>query len=204
MPLVLFLDNSTVSQIDERLTKRMHRPVRSGLVLRATEPWESYMVYAYNQVVYVGPGDYRLYYDCIEGDFTKNPPVQVARRICLALSADGITWRKPNLGVYPLPSQGGSTANNIVLFAGSGVSVFKDNAPGVPENQRWKLICSMTDAQDDWNQTVSQVLHLLQSMMITLRIARVDSATLAQRETLSIIAAVDSVCTVPQRLLTDR
>ena len=153
--LLLFVDNSTVAKIDPRLTKRMHRPVRGGLVVAPTKAWENFDVYAYTQVMTVAAGNYRMYYDCIEGDFSKSPPVQVARRVCLATSTNGLTWLKPNLGSYPLPSQGGSTANNIVIFAGSGASVFKDGAPGVPADERWKMVLDETDAQDDWNQTGS-------------------------------------------------
>ena len=152
-PLLLFVDNSTVVFLDPRLVARVHQPVRAGRVIAPTEPWENQMVYAYTHVLNAGPGDYRIYYDCIEANLNVVPAVPLGRRICLALSADGIKWTKPNLGVFPLPSHGGSRANNILLWSGSQGSVFIDRKPGVPPAERYKLICSMTDAVDDWNQT---------------------------------------------------
>eukprot|EP01052_Picozoa_sp_SAG31_P001267 SAG31_NODE_42_length_31262_cov_46.416231_26_plen_338_part_00 len=152
-PLLLFVDNSTVASFDPRLTYRVHRPARAGRAIAPTEPWENQMVYAYTHVLNAGPGDYRMYYDCVQANLAVVPNVPLGRRICLALSNDGITWRKPHLGVFPLPSAGGSRANNIILWSGSQGSVFIDRKAGVPASQRYKLVCSKTDAQDDWNQT---------------------------------------------------
>jgi hypothetical protein len=95
-----------------------------------SEPWESWAVFAYNSVVNVKPGEYRFYYDCIEGTGTPPggkdataPESKVGaishRRICLATSSDGVVWTKPSLGIFNL---NGSTANNILL-EDSGVSV---------------------------------------------------------------------------------
>ena len=60
------------------------------------------------------------------------------RRICIAESNDGITWTKPNLGVF---DRNGSTANNIVL-ENSGVSVFIDGNPEAPASEKFKMACS--------------------------------------------------------------
>ena len=61
------------------------------------------------------------------------------RRICLATSQDGISWEKPELGIFPLNISGTmSTANNILL-EDSGNSVFHDPSdPAFP----WKMVCS--------------------------------------------------------------
>jgi hypothetical protein len=58
--------------------------------------------------------------------------------VCLATSSDGVTWVKPNLGVY---TREGSTQNNIVI-EDSGNSVFIDHNPAAPASERWKMICS--------------------------------------------------------------
>ena len=132
--------------MDPRLKLRMQLPAKGERVLTPTEPWESWAVFAYNSVV-PGSGSrpHRMYYDCIEGDGV--PPGaadDVAaseagrtadishRRICLAESADGVAWTKPNLGIF---ARNGSTANNILL-EDSGNSVFQD-ADG-----SWKMVCS--------------------------------------------------------------
>jgi hypothetical protein len=127
--LLLFTDQSLLARIDPQLELRNHQPAKGPLVITPTEPWEG-KVFAYNHVVHVGPGENRMYYDCIE-----NPSI---RRICLATSVDGVTWTKPNLGVF---SRNGSTANNIVLLD-SGNSVFLDKNPAVPASQKWKMTCS--------------------------------------------------------------
>ncbi len=33
------------------------------IILRPTEPWESFGVLVYNTIVQMGPSDYRMYYD---------------------------------------------------------------------------------------------------------------------------------------------
>jgi len=72
--------------------------------------------------------------DCIEANSAgKIGP----RRVCLATSTDGITWKKPTLGLY---SRNGSVANNIIADC-SGVSVFIDEAQGVPSSERVKMVC---------------------------------------------------------------
>lgn len=102
-------------------------------------------MFGYNSVLQLGPQEYRLYYDCIQG--TGVPPGIAAgsratgishRRICLATSTDGLTWIKPNLGVFNL---NGSTSNNI-LVEDSGVSVFVDTNPAAPATQKFKMACS--------------------------------------------------------------
>lgn len=71
-----------------------------------------------------------MYYDCIE-----DPAI---RRICVAFSTDGVTWTKPDLGVF---ERNGTMANNIVLLD-SGVSVFIDKNPAAPASEKWKMTCS--------------------------------------------------------------
>ena len=78
------------------------------------------------------------------------------RRVCVATSADGITWRKPRLGVTPWaagtgssPPPNSSTQNNIVMESKAGAkapsgeecSVFVDGNPSAPAAQKWKMMC---------------------------------------------------------------
>jgi len=141
---LLFVDKTLFSAFDARLELRMNPPTKGPRVIRPTEPWESWAVFAYNHVLEVAHGDYRMYYDCIEG--TGLPPGELGvgsgslshRRICLATSTDGVEWVKPALGIF---DRNGSTANNI-LIEDSGVSVFLDNTAGVSAAERWKMVCS--------------------------------------------------------------
>lgn len=137
-PRVLFVDSTQLSAIDTRLSFEVQPPTKGPLVIRASEPWESAGVAAYNAVV---RGDasrpHRMYYDCIE---STNATTSL-RRICLAESLDGLQWTKPSLGVFLL---NGSASNNIIC-EDSGVSVFIDTKPGVPDSARWKMVTSGVD-----------------------------------------------------------
>jgi len=152
-PHVLFVDHTQLASIDASLELRMQPPVKGPRVLWPTEPWESWAVFAYNSVVAgdksaTPPRPHRMYYDCIEG--TGQPPGgrQLAgqrpdaiskRRICLAVSDDGLTWTKPKLGIFSVNISGVlSTANNILL-EDSGNGVFHD--PSDSEFP-WKMVCS--------------------------------------------------------------
>jgi hypothetical protein len=154
--LVTFFDLSQVAggTLGPALQLRVQRPDKADVVVRPTEPWESWAVFGYNSVLRVSPTDLRLYYDCIEGSGV--PPGQEEkedydllpaahgrgpishRRICLARSTDGITWTKPSLGMF---NRSGSFANNIIL-ENSGVSVFIDGNPAAPLSQMFKMACS--------------------------------------------------------------
>ena len=145
--LILFTDRNEIASLDPQLTLAMNPAVKGPRVLEPTEPWESWAVFAYNSVVHVGPGENRMYYDCIEGSGV--PPGEARgeqaqfggishRRICLATSVDGKTWIKPNLGIF---MRNNSTANNILL-EDSGNGVFLDLNPKAPSDEKWKMICS--------------------------------------------------------------
>eukprot|EP00039_Didymoeca_costata_P012280 m.176182 g.176182 ORF g.176182 m.176182 type:complete len:592 (-) comp15438_c0_seq14:899-2674(-) len=119
---------------DARVALVVNQPYKGPRVITQTEPWEAYAVFAYNSVVQAGPQDFRMYYDCIEG---VNKTL-ANRRICMAQSTDGLTWTKPNFGVY---NRSGSTNNNILLDD-SGVSVFIDGNPTASPDEKWKMACS--------------------------------------------------------------
>ena len=140
-PHLLFLNRTqAIRHIDPRLQLRMQPAMKQHRVLSPTEPWESWAVFSYNSVVQgTAVRPHRMYYDCIEG--TGVPPGAADnelshRRICLAESRDGLTWTKPQLGIY---QRNGSSANNILL-EDSGVSVFFDGSAGA--DAQWKMACS--------------------------------------------------------------
>ncbi len=105
---------------------------------------------------------YRLYYDCIEGtglppgntnddddddDNNNNNNNNVGalshRRICLAVSDDGLAWSKPDLGIFNRNSTKGWSKHNNILLEDSGVSVFIDRSPAaVASGNVWKMVCS--------------------------------------------------------------
>ena len=136
--LLLFMPEIQ-SNLPDGLSYTVHKPYSElKPAISPTKPWETWAVFGYNSVVTYGPGEFRMYYDCIEGGGA--PPGRrlgsklesgtgaVFRRICLATSSDGLSWAKPDLNVY---NRNGSTANNILL-EDSGVSVFLDGNPKEP------------------------------------------------------------------------
>eukprot|EP01051_Picozoa_sp_SAG22_P014907 SAG22_NODE_1874_length_3390_cov_38.934366_3_plen_125_part_00 len=79
---LLFLDRLVLQQSDNRISLEVHRPVKRGKVLVATEPWEADAVYAYHSVVQVNESTVFLYYDVISG------PAMRVRYTALATSHD--------------------------------------------------------------------------------------------------------------------
>jgi hypothetical protein len=143
---ILFTNINDMKFFDKRLTLNINEPRKGPVVISPTKQWESWAILAYNSVLRAPDGQARMYYDCIEGD--GSPPgedsiVQTSyRRICLALSDDGLDWYKPALDIYNYtnPITRISSANNNILLEDSGVSVFIDESADPTE--RWKLITS--------------------------------------------------------------
>lgn len=125
----LFIDSS------EGVTLTMNPPLKMGeRNIVPEKPWEGHRVCAYNSV-FEDQGIYKMYYDAIDNEG--------ARWLCYAVSADGIHWRKPFLGIV---NYKGTTDNNIV-FPSENKShepgcVFIDQNPKCPPEQRYKMVSS--------------------------------------------------------------
>jgi hypothetical protein len=142
--LMIFADDSLLASIDPRLERRNNAPFKGPRVIQPTEPWENWAIFAYNSVVYVGPGEYRLYYDCVAAKEGPNgDKVLGTEYVCLATSVDGVRWVKPKLGLFNYSANGSapSSANNILVEDG-GNSVFLDENPAAPASERWKMAVS--------------------------------------------------------------
>src|ERR1041385_598692 len=104
--LELFVDHFPIEKPDGT-TRRLHEPQLAGVALKFDAPWEGAFC-GYPTVI--KDGDiYRLYYRALPaagGDGTTNEST------CYAESRDGITWTKPNLGLFEI---NGTRANNAVL-----------------------------------------------------------------------------------------
>ena len=140
---LLFLDTALFAQQIGSMELEVHRPVKEGIAIFGQHPWES-GVYAYHTAVRAGPRDYRLYYDC-----SSAPALGGKRLTCVALSPDGLSWRKPLLGVSSI---NGSTQNNVVWpRTDTEPGYRKTHEPGtvfvdptVPEGRlgRFKMVCT--------------------------------------------------------------
>ena len=127
----LFLDDFLLETVENaRLT--VHPPRFDALVLIADQPWESGGITSYGNVLWdPSTEEYRLYY----------VPVcwEVSPGFCLALaiSKDGIHWRKPALGMIEWK---GSKDNNIVIWGQREGTVFVD--PNAAPDRRYAFISS--------------------------------------------------------------
>ena len=131
----LFVDRLLIESLkDVRL--QMHEPRDEGQVLRFDHPWEGpHAGYA----TILKDGDrYRMYY---RGISKYGPDGSDDERTCLAESADGVKWSKPELGLFEF---NGSKANNIILANAAPVThnfcPFIDLRPGVTAEQKYKAV----------------------------------------------------------------
>ena len=113
----------------EGVQLRVEAAAKSAPMLVADRPWELKSL-AWAQVMEDG-GLYRMWYG-VSGSAPGTEP-----RLCYAESDDGMSWRKPELGLIEMD---GSAANNLVLH-GPGANhfhVFKD--PTSPPAARYRCM----------------------------------------------------------------
>ena len=144
---LLFIDEALFAGRTRDVSLQVQPPtLEKSAVVVPTERWESWGIGGYSQVVQFGPGDYRLYYACVEYANTTVGSVKcphgingcIFQRLCLARSSDAVKWHKPSLGLYDFE---GSTANNILLPC-YAVSVFEDPNPLATAQERYKMFCA--------------------------------------------------------------
>ncbi len=145
--LELLVDDYLLDAMTGDARLQLHRPRRSEIVFRTDAKWEG-NASAYQSVF--RDGDiYRMYY---RGTHYRHsgPPAQATEDhpwfLCYAESDDGISWRRPELGICEFNE---ATNNNIVLspemLAEIGgdpahTAVFLDQNPACPPEERIKCI----------------------------------------------------------------
>jgi hypothetical protein len=130
----LFVDRFLIERM-EHTALRLHEPIPGGIAIKIDKPWEG----PANGPRAVFRHDDRLliYYRAMtvnKGD--------VSGRTCVAISRDGVTWTKPNLG---LAAYGEHQDTNIIADdAGNALTFIPwlDARPGVPKNERIKAFHS--------------------------------------------------------------
>ena len=108
----LFIDDHLIESLDG-LQRIFHRPERysGNPVLTGSEPWEKWVIELNGRsVVYDAERrELRMYYGANLPD--PSAPTATRYKVCLALSQDGLHWRRPNLGLVEWE---GSRSNNIL------------------------------------------------------------------------------------------
>lgn len=128
----LFVDNYLIDSI-KGAALRLETPRDEGIVMRFDKPWEGRFS-GYGTVLHDG-GEYRQYYRGWENSKDESSAVT-----CVAVSKDGHTWTKPELGLFEV---NGTKANNIVLMEAPFTHNFSpmiDTRPGVPAAERYKAL----------------------------------------------------------------
>jgi hypothetical protein len=131
----LFVDGFLIGKLDGARLK-LHEPRLAGVALKFDQPWEG--LFSACPTVILDGATYRMYYRGLPKsgvDGSENEST------CYAESRDGITWTKPNLGLFEAH---GARDNNVVLRGSApcshNFSPFLDTRPGVPAAERFKAV----------------------------------------------------------------
>lgn len=130
----LFVDGFLIERM-ENTTLKLHHPVSGGVAIKLDKPWEGPANAGI--AVFCHVGRLLMYYRAMtvnQGD--------VSGRLGVAVSEDGVTWEKPNLG--SVEYDGRKDTNIVTDDAGNALMVIPwlDTRPGVPESQRIKAFYS--------------------------------------------------------------
>lgn len=131
----LFVDRYLISSMTGTQL-RLHAPREANVALRHDKPWEGRYA-GYTTVIKDGPS-YRMYYRGLDDERGDGSDAETT---CYAESPDGVTWTKPDLGLFEVH---GTRANNVILAGAAPLShnfaPLLDERPGVPADQRFKAL----------------------------------------------------------------
>jgi len=130
----LFVDRHIVERLEGEARLVLHHPQPQEIVLRCDQPWErSGPRYP---TVFRDGDRYRLYYGVSAGQVDDGDQRQYT---CYAESVDGITWKKPRLGLVEID---GSKDNNVIWTGAiaHNFSPFRDENPATDATERYKAV----------------------------------------------------------------
>ena len=139
--LELFTDDFLIERL-EGARLRLHEPRQAEVALKFDSPWEGPFC---GYITVIKDGDrYRMYYRGLPKSGRDGSDLEVT---CYAESADGISWRKPDLGLFEVQ---GTRRNNVILHgsapASHNFSPFLDTRPGVPPSERFKALAGTQES----------------------------------------------------------
>ena len=142
----LFTDDHIIQKLEGEIALRLHQPQPREIAIMHDASWEG-TGSGYHSVF--KDGDlYRMYYKAWHIDTSKGE-LDTNRHplfCCYAESNDGITWRKPDLGLHEFE---GSKKNNISIISetvgelnvdAGHPAVFRDDNPNAAGDARYKAI----------------------------------------------------------------
>ncbi len=131
----LFVDGYLIDSLDG-VQHVLSEPRDEGAVFRFDKPWEGPFC-GYATVIDRGE-DFLLYYRGLPRAGSDGTAIETT---CVALSSDGITWTRPELGLFEVA---GTRKNNVVLAHAAPVthnfSPFLDTRTGVEPEHRFKAL----------------------------------------------------------------
>ena len=131
----LFIDDYLIDSMNS-IDLVMHEPQRQNVAITFDKQWE-WAGHSYFALIHE-KNMYRLYYDCWKPDGELH-------KIMYAESVDGVTFTRPNLGLFEAPETG-SHDNNIVLHEIMGqpgapdLSPFPDTNPNADPDAKYKAV----------------------------------------------------------------
>jgi hypothetical protein len=160
--LELFVDDFIIQKLSGKAELRLHNPVPQEVAILHDAPWEGSNCHYHS--IFKDGNIFRMYYRGSQIGTKENvadsPHPQV---YCYAESEDGIHWRKPNLGLFDF---NGSKENNV-LFNCHSASMFKDNNPNVPPDERYKAMVLSEGLQPFKSKDGIQWLPMSEKAVIT-------------------------------------
>src|SRR6266481_3663460 len=102
----LFVDHFLIEKMEGAQLK-LHEPQREGIAVKFDRPWEGEFS-GYTTVIKDG-ALYRMYY---RGLPSAGRDGSEKEGVCYAESKDGMSWTKPNLGLFKIR---GTLENNVIL-----------------------------------------------------------------------------------------
>lgn len=126
----VFFDDTLIDGLAGGATRRLHAPTAGDVVLPLDRPWEG-LCCGYPTVFRDGEV-IRLYYRGL-------PDERGEEVTCYAESRDGVTFTRPELGLY---EAAGTTANNVIWKreGSHNFAPFLDTNPAAPAEQRYKAL----------------------------------------------------------------
>jgi hypothetical protein len=145
----LFVEPTLIETMQDRVRLQLHHPTPREISLEFDQPWEGN---ASGYATVIQDGDlYRMYYRGHRYRLDP-PPLREAQPevVCYAESHDGVTWVRPQLGLFdwpPTQDNSGRRDNNIIWRGGPethNFAPFLDSRPDCPADERFKAVGGTT------------------------------------------------------------
>jgi len=133
--LELFVDHFLMEKLDN-VSLALHEPKDEGPVFSFDKPWEGpFCGYA---TILKDSTQFQLYYRGLPEAGKDGSNTETS---CYAESLDGISWTRPDLGIYKVS---GTYDNNVILANDApfshNFSPFLDTKPDIPETEKFKAV----------------------------------------------------------------